>query len=152
MTDFATSWSDSDVRILKEYWAQGISASEIRREALPERTRNAIIGKVHRLGLGARRTIFSEEARHQQQLRALHAAELKRMRYVPDVRAKQAIPRKLPLEPPPAAAVKLHELKPQHCRWPVGEPSAMAFCGHRKLDGYSYCQWHAARAYVRGSS
>ena len=49
------SWSEERVAVLKKMWLEGKSASEIAKE-LGEITRNAVIGKVHRLGLSNRET------------------------------------------------------------------------------------------------
>ncbi|MBN8290338.1 GcrA cell cycle regulator, partial [Rhodobacter sp. NTK016B] len=55
------SWTDERVELLKKMWAEGKSASQIAKE-LGSVTRNAVIGKVHRLGLSSRTTGDSEPA------------------------------------------------------------------------------------------
>src|SRR4051812_20746161 len=47
------SWTDERIELLKKLWADGLSASQIAAE-LGQVTRNAVIGKVHRLGLAGR--------------------------------------------------------------------------------------------------
>lgn len=52
---------------------------------------------------------------------------------------------------PPTQLRKLIELKPHHCRWPIGEGSSLLFCGARRLPKLPYCELHCRRAAANGS-
>lgn len=151
-------WTDERVAALRQMWADGNSAGMIaRRLGLP--SRNAVIGKVYRLGLPCRKT-HSRKDKPQRQ-----TAFLKR-----PIKARRPTARSpltgLPLERPPippsepyvpttaaddvARIFDVQQLQDTHCRWPVGEPEqpGFGFCGCTKVPGLPYCRDHAARAYV----
>jgi len=156
------SWTDERVELLKKLWADGLSASQIATK-LGEVTRNAVIGKVHRLGLAGRATtsrirtsrprtnIALFPARSSQvQYRtfgntALKVAPQPQERKIASVIPLRAIPE---LEPAPEGLVKLTDLKECMCHWPIGDPmeEGFHFCG-RKSSGVPYCEHHAAIAY-----
>ena len=150
------TWTGERVATLKQLWTGGHSASVIAAR-LGEVTRNAVIGKVHRLGLAGRKTGARKKTapaagfpfggrsrcRTPSQLSSLLQARRHRM-----VRPAQKV---LP-EPGPAPdyAVTVHTLAPQHCRWPIGDPKldGFHFCGRtRTRSAIPYCDHHAAIAY-----
>jgi GcrA cell cycle regulator len=157
------SWTDERVDLLKKLWADGLSASQIATK-LGEVTRNAVIGKVHRLGLAGRATtsrirmarprsnITMFPARSSQvQYRTFGSTVLK-VAPQPHVRPSGSVVafRALPeLEPAPEGVITLAELKETMCHWPIGDPMEedFHFCGRRKSFGVSYCEHHAAIAY-----
>ncbi len=157
------SWTDERVELLKKFWADGLSASQIAAK-LGEVTRNAVIGKVHRLGLAGRATtsrIRSARPRTnvalfpsrspQVQYRAFGNTALKVSPEPQERKSAAVIPlRALPdLEPAPAGNVTLIDLKESMCHWPIGDPmeEGFHFCGRRKSSGIPYCEHHAAIAY-----
>lgn len=159
------SWTDERVEVLKKLWSDGLSASQIAAK-LGEVTRNAVIGKVHRLGLQGRATtsrmrvarprtnIAMFPARSPQvQFRTYGNTALK-VAIQPEVRrVANVVPmlRALPaLEEAPAVPVSLVDLKECMCRWPVGDPmeEGFHFCGRSKADSGAYCEHHAAIAYT----
>jgi GcrA cell cycle regulator len=157
------SWTDERVELLKKLWADGLSASQIATK-LGEVTRNAVIGKVHRLGLAGRATtsrirtarprsnIALFPARSAQvQYRTFGNAALKAAPQPQERKAAAIIPlRALPeLEPAPEGVITLAELKETMCHWPIGDPmeEGFHFCGRRKSFGVPYCEHHAAIAY-----
>ncbi len=131
-------WTDERVEHLKKLWAEGLSASQIAR-VLGEVTRNAVIGKVHRLGLSGRAT----------------PARAERPRYAKSPRRMIAKPALAPLpvfeepEPEPGEWTTVMTLKEHMCKWPIGNPGEtnFRFCGRRSGDGASYCTEHARKAY-----
>jgi GcrA cell cycle regulator len=157
------SWTDERVELLKKLWADGLSASQIATK-LGEVTRNAVIGKVHRLGLAGRATtsrIRSARPRSnialfparssQVQYRTFGNAALKiavqpQERKSATVIALRALPE---LEPAPEGQITLADLTEAMCHWPVGDPmeEGFHFCGRRKQFGIPYCEHHAAIAY-----
>lgn len=133
-------WSEARVELLKSLWSEGLSASQISR-ALGGVTRNAVIGKVHRLGLAGRASPSRSER--------------PRLPMAPKVHAK-------PFPPPAAPAVEeapldlgdgrhatTETVTDRMCRWPIGDPSAddFHFCGHAPKSGSPYCEAHARKAY-----
>ena len=157
------SWTDERVELLKKLWADGLSASQIAAK-LGEVTRNAVIGKVHRLGLAGRATtsrIRSARPRTnvalfpsrspQVQYRTFGNAALKVAADPEQRKLAHVIPlRALPeLEPAPEGVITLIDLKETMCHWPLGDPmeEGFHFCGRRKTFGVPYCEHHSAIAY-----
>jgi GcrA cell cycle regulator len=151
-------WTDDRVATLKHCWKDGFSASQIAQK-LGEVTRNAVIGKVHRLGL-AGRTKPSSRARA---TRGRSCSQSPRRpagsgRRTPAFRtrhspapAKPARPPILPeLGPPPQIPITVQTLTPRTCRWPEGDPKSpdFHFCGRSKSQAaIPYCDHHAATAF-----
>ena len=156
-------WTDERVELLKKLWSEGLSASAIATE-LGGVTRNAVIGKVHRLGLSGR----AKAPQPQPQRRAKPTrAPSHPMRSTPFVRGNVALaadlspslepeaqpaPEPRPVEDvviPMSERVTIMELREQMCRWPLGDPGRddFRFCGGRIAPGGPYCNHHAAIAY-----
>ncbi len=157
------SWTDERVDLLKKLWADGLSASQIASK-LGEVTRNAVIGKVHRLGLAGRATtsrirtarprsniaLFPSRS-PQVQYRTFGNAALKTAIQPHERKVAFVIPlRALPeLEPAPEGLITLTDLKESMCHWPIDDPieEGFHFCGRRKSSGVPYCEHHSAIAY-----
>lgn len=153
------AWNDERVELLKKLWSEGLSASQIAAR-LGGVTRNAVIGKVHRLGLSGRATT-SRMKSHRPRPRAT-AAAAKRMgkaRYSnvgnPALRALYQ-PEAEPFTPaveelviPLAERKSIQTLTECNCRWPIGDPQLadFHFCGKNKVPGLPYCEFHARRAF-----
>jgi len=151
------TWNDERVDVLKKLWADGLSASQIAGR-LGGVTRNAVIGKVHRLGLSGRATT-SRMKSHRPRVRAQAARRLMKPR-TPNA-VGNSVFRSLYLsdEPfvPPAEelVIPLNERKyiqtltESCCRWPIGDPQQpdFHFCGKKKIPGLPYCEVHARRAF-----
>lgn len=138
-------WSDDRVTALKSLWLDGLSASQIARK-LGGVTRNAVIGKVHRLGLG--RAVPSAPSRP---VRILIPRSPRR---ATAPRAKTAI-RHTPLPAPPEGpglVSSLAALGVHACKWPIGDPkaSSFSFCG--RLANGPYCAAHKAQAFQPGTA
>lgn len=152
------SWTDERVTTLKKLWLDGLSASQIAKQ-LGGVTRNAVIGKVHRLGLSGR-AAPSQPARPV--FKAPRPARPATASTIP------AAPRRVvaaePVAPAPAP-VQVHQplvavrneapgsatvltLGAHMCKWPIGDPSSdsFTFCGRRSSEG-PYCIEHARVAY-----
>lgn len=155
------SWTDERVDTLKRLWTDGLSASQIA-ASLGEVTRNAVIGKIHRLGLSGRARTGQPAVGMQQ--KAKPAAPAMRRAIRPTVAsvgntalaaepAYAVAPR---AEPEPLAEVvsigqrvTIMMLTEQTCRWPIGDPGSegFTFCGRRSDSGIPYCTAHARIAY-----
>jgi GcrA cell cycle regulator len=151
-------WTDERVELLKKLWNEGLSASQIAAE-LGGITRNAVIGKVHRLGLSGRAKSPASVAPRARKPRA-SAALLRVAR--PTLRGNTALARlpayEVDYEPEPentAAIVPigqrctLLELNESKCRWPIGDPGApdFFFCGGKAVENLPYCAHHSRIAY-----
>jgi GcrA cell cycle regulator len=147
-------WTDERVETLKKLWQDGLSASQIAKQ-LGGVTRNAVIGKVHRLGLSGR-AAPSKPARPafkapRPQRPAAAAPSAPRRIAEPSAPAPSAeAPAPAPVryvEEAPGSATVL-TLGAHMCKWPIGDPSTegFTFCGRRATDG-PYCGEHARIAY-----
>jgi GcrA cell cycle regulator len=148
-------WTEERVECLRKLWLDGISASQIAKQ-LGGVTRNAVIGKVHRLGLSGRATP-SQPAR----------PVFKAPRPARPISSAPAMPRRVsptPQSAPVAVAaseIALPALAEERgsatvltlgahmCKWPIGDPSSdeFTFCGKRAGDEGPYCVEHARLAY-----
>jgi len=147
-------WTDERVETLKKLWLEGHSASQIAKQ-LGGVTRNAVIGKVHRLGLSGR-AAPSQPAR----------PAFKAPRPPRQAATSVPAPRRPTPEAPPAptetaspqrAVARIEErgtatvltLGAHMCKWPIGDPSTdeFSFCGRRADDEGPYCVEHARVAY-----
>ena len=152
------AWTDERVELLKKLWADGLSASQIAGR-LGGVTRNAVIGKVHRLGLSGRATSSrssSPRPRRQHVPRANRAPSL-----LYGTRGNTALKPQydtdldLELAPLEELIIPIHErasimtLKESMCRWPIGDPGEpeFHFCGRKKCGTLPYCEHHARMAY-----
>ena len=136
------SWTDERVVLLKKLWGEGKTAAEIAK-ALGGVTRNAVIGKAHRLKLSNRISPIQQNERKEDR--------------VPEI--KKAIKTKPIIMAKPAnmsfKSLKMIELKERMCRWPSGDPKDedFSFCGCTSEPGLPYCNEHAKMAYqVAGRS
>ena len=143
-------WTDERVETLKKLWLDGLSASQIAKQ-LGGVTRNAVIGKVHRLGLSGR-AAPSHPSRP-----AFKAPRPPRPMTSPAVRTRALEPRAhhAPAPRPAAPYIDLPgtatvlTLGAHMCKWPIGDPSSddFTFCGRRAGEEGPYCIDHARVAY-----
>jgi len=143
-------WTDERVELLKKLWQDGLSASQIAKQ-LGGVTRNAVIGKVHRLGLSGRaapskpaRTVF-KAPRPARPVTAAPSAP-RRIADASTAMVSAPTPVRYVDETPGTATVLT--LGAHMCKWPIGDPSldSFTFCGRRSGDG-PYCDEHAHVAY-----
>ncbi len=150
------SWTDERVETLRTLWLDGLSASQIAKQ-LGGVTRNAVIGKVHRLGLSGRATPSQPSPVAFKPPRARPAAPAAtaapRRHAMPEAPQRPLAEARLPTPPPerietPGAATVL-TLGRHMCKWPIGDPSSteFTFCGRRAADERPYCVEHARLAY-----
>jgi GcrA cell cycle regulator len=150
------NWTDERVETLKKLWSEGLSASQIAAE-LGGVTRNAVIGKVHRLGLSGRAKSPSTAAPRPRKPRT-HGQVLRVAR--PSVRGNTALAHvyELDVEAEPELVDNviplgqrrtLLELTEETCRWPIGDPghADFFFCGGRTVSSLPYCAYHCRVAY-----
>jgi GcrA cell cycle regulator len=158
-------WTDERVEMLKKLWSDGLSASQIAGE-LGGVTRNAVIGKVHRLGLSGRakapmpqaqrakkpapRPATGQQNRTEPTLTTVGNTALK-IDLVPVTRPQIEVqPRVYSLsEAPLIDNANILQLTEQTCKWPLGDPGdeSFHFCARRSDTGIPYCGYHARVAY-----
>lgn len=152
------TWTDDRIERLKKLWEDGFSASQIAAE-LGHVSRNAVIGKVHRLGLASRKTTTtilapkkpaSSTFRPVSKLGARRAAaRIADGNAVVIAQQEESEDRMQASVLPVFPRVTLVELKPSSCKWPIGDPLTpeFRFCGAPTEGGSPYCSHHACLAY-----
>ena len=146
-------WTEERIALLQKLWGQGMSASQIATQ-LQGVTRNAVIGKIHRLGKrpeGASASprptrAFSPPARRAVAPEARRAAPQQPQDWTARPFRRAAL-----LETPGLATSTT--LEARMCRWPIGDPDeqGFSFCGRSAEGSRPYCQGHSRLAY-KGST
>ncbi len=149
------SWNDERVDLLSKMWLEGRSASQIAAELGQGVTRNAVIGKVHRLGLSGRAAATTRAPAGRLRSKPAPKAAAER---APEATATLETPAPLPVpvaQPssdvviPFSNRVTIMELRDTMCRWPLGDPTSADFryCGSRSGPLGPYCEEHARLAF-----
>jgi len=137
------SWTEEKVAKLKELWGKGNTASQIA-GIIGGLSRNAVIGKAHRLNLSAKiktRTATSNENYN----KSLNEKNIKIKRGRKSKFKSLIIEKDFEPENPK----QLEELDENSCKWPIGHPDEKSFyfCGRSSLKDFSYCKLHLLYAY-----
>jgi len=147
------SWTDERVATLSKLWADGLSASQIAAE-LGGVTRNAVIGKVHRLGLSGRaKTTGSsvKRAKRQPKTTSYNTSPRKKSTSGDALTGLNVVsrPNMEDLTAPESKKLDLVDLTEKTCRWPHGDPATddFHFCGHTADADAPYCEYHSKMAY-----
>jgi len=137
------SWTEEREKKLRELWSKGHTANQIA-NMLGGTTRNAVIGKAHRLKLAARVSTKSSYAKPKEQKNQSQSIKPERM-------SRKARFRSLLLDKnfEPENPKTLEELNDTTCRWPIGHPNEkdFYFCGRGPVKGFSYCKLHVLYAF-----
>ena len=143
LCSYQMSWTEEKVAKLKELWGKGNTASQIA-EIIGGISRNAVIGKAHRLNLSAKIKTRSAN-KNQSQKTYLETNKIKSGK---DRRSKF---KSLIIEKDfePENPKQLEELDDNSCKWPIGHPDEKSFyfCGRTSLKDFSYCKLHLLYAY-----
>ena len=137
------SWNEEKVAKLKELWGKGNTASQIA-EIIGGLSRNAIIGKAHRLNLSAKiKTRNSPKNLNQINYSDRKIDNPSRSR---TSKFKSLI---IDKDFEPENPKQLEELDENSCKWPIGHPDEKSFyfCGRSSLKDFSYCKLHLLYAY-----
>ena len=136
------SWTEKKIGQLKELWGNGSTASQIA-EIIGGISRNAVIGKAHRLNLSAKiksRGSVGIQNTHSN----LSGSAIQR-------KVKKSHFKSLIIEQnfEPENPKQLEELDESSCKWPIGHPEEerFYFCGRSSLKDFSYCKLHLLYAY-----
>ncbi len=126
------SWTADKTVRLKHLWKVGYTATEIGEKL--NYSKNAVIGRAHRLNLAARRS--------------RSGAGESRTTYVRSTRAQQIEALLNDNNFEPENPTQLEDLTKHHCRWPEGEPGKkdFYFCGRTPVKGFSYCRLHILKS------
>jgi len=137
----ASTWTEDRVERLRRLWNEGRTADQVARELADGITRSAVLGKLYRLGLSARRAVPPVKPKTERP-RAPASTQMR-----PDVRPRPAGPPILDRVEDVGRATLL-TLGRTDCRWPLGDPRSPAFslCGRPAVRG-AYCASHAEIAY-----
>lgn len=165
MAEAIPSWTEERVDLLRRLWDEGFSASQIAAQ-IGGISRNAVIGKVHRLGLAGRVKSAApagaangrgKKPVREPEVEAVAAEEPGLPEPPAVVTPRPAVeftlaPAVPAVEPVPLAVserVTIMDLRESMCRWPLGDPTSpdFRFCGARSITGLPYCTHHAQIAY-----
>ena len=137
------SWTDEKVSKLKELWGKGKTANQIA-EIIGGISRNAVIGKAHRLKLSAKiktRSVASnknfDDTTENKNFRTKQGRKNRFKSLIIDKNFEPENPK------------QLEELDESSCKWPIGHPDEKSFyfCGRKSLKDFSYCKLHLLYAY-----
>ncbi len=127
------SWTDEKVEKLKQLWAEGLTTGEIGRAL--EMSKNAVVGKAHRLGLESRPSPIKRD--EDAQAKKENSKTKKSSSAKSTAKSSDDV-------------VTLTDLTLHSCRWPIGDPKDkdFHFCGKEAILGKPYCGEHIMTAYV----
>ena len=136
-------WTEEKVKILKDLWGKGKTASQIA-EIIGGISRNAVIGKAHRLNLSAK--IKTRTATTNQNFENSSEEKNVSIRRTRKSKFKSLL---IDKDFEPENPKQLEELDENSCKWPIGHPdeSSFYFCGRSSLKDFSYCKLHLLYAY-----
>jgi GcrA cell cycle regulator len=144
MSALPPTWTPHRIEELKRLHEAGYTCSQIASEI--DVTRNAVIGKISRLGL----TRPPGEVAHRGRPRTSHQPRTRRTQHrIFNLLRAQVPSRGEDDYVSEGPRTSLFELSPQNCRWPLGSPGAddFGFCGSEPVAGFPYCPRHARMAY-----
>lgn len=161
------NWTDERVELLRKLWSEGLSASQIAAQ-LGSVTRNAVIGKVHRLKLSSRGRSTAAPAKQKKTTSASTTAKAANRtatvtRTVTTTIGATALQAQFDAEPvaryqvrpaenvvvPISRRLQLVQLSERTCKWPNGDPltEEFSFCGNESAETGPYCSYHAKIAF-----
>jgi|TARA_B110000438_G_C15742118_1_gene618972 GcrA cell cycle regulator len=137
------SWNTEKVEKLKELWKKGFSGSQIA-NMLGNTTRNAVIGKAHRLNLEARTTSKKSDKHVHKNTNIVSGVKTQKLGRKAKFKAL-LLDKDFEQENP----VKLEGLTDETCRWPTGHPheEKFYFCGRKSIEKLPYCKLHVLYAF-----
>lgn len=164
------NWTDERVDLLRKLWSEGLSASQIAAQ-LGGVSRNAVIGKVHRLKLSSRGRSTATPARQKKAVQAAATKAVSRAastarpmtvsvgatalqtQFDAEPVARQYLRPQQDVVVPISRRLQLVQLSERTCKWPNGDPLSedFSFCGNDCADTGPYCRYHAKVAYQPAS-
>jgi len=151
-------WTPEQISDLTRLWGEGLTTAEIgKRLGI---SKNAVVGKAHRLHLparpspikrtGPRPQVYRQAAPRQPSVPRAPQAP-REPRVAAQAQQTSAAALRALANQPSAKRLPMMALSASTCRWPIGDPgdAEFHFCGERSLDGKPYCSSHASIAYVK---
>ena len=137
------SWTPEKEKKLRELWKKGLSASQIA-SMLEGTTRNAVIGKAHRLNLEARNASRKTEVKTNKQVNGPQEIKYQKLGRKAKFKAL-LLDKNFEKENP----IKFDDITDKTCRWPIGHPheSSFYFCGRTPMEKFPYCKLHVLYAF-----
>ena len=137
------SWTSEKEQKLRQLWKEGHSGSQIA-VMLGNTTRNAVIGKAHRLKLEARTVLKKSETNANKQTNNFPKAKTQKLGRKARFKAL-LLDKSFEQENP----IKLEELTDKTCRWPNNHPheEKFYFCGRKPMEKFPYCKLHVLYAF-----
>lgn len=140
-------WSDERVQKLRDLWNDGLSASQIAAR-LGGVSRNGVIGKAHRIGLGTHSLAHAPDKPRLQKQKPEQFVRPKKVNVTPPPPPKPV--KVAPPAPQPVITVQkpkpfmttLLDLQCDECKWPMNDGGPFLFCGHPQHAGGAYCEYH----------
>ena len=138
------TWTPERESKLRELWTKGHTASQIA-NLIGETTRNAVIGKAHRLNLEAR-VVSKKSSISVKTKKENNNVEIKGSKLSRKARFRSLL---LDKNFEPENPIKLEELTGETCRWPIGHPyeEKFYFCGRKPMEKFPYCKLHVLYAF-----
>lgn len=153
------AWTNEMIDKLCQMWKQGLTTNEIAKNLGV--SKNSIVGKVHRLNLTARPSPIKkkEDMPTEKAAQKPLAPDPKSSKISKNINKIKLDSVEINLAPLTEVSTKtekngcisLTELDNHTCRWPMGDPrdESFCFCGKKVRSGQTYCEEHAAIAYVK---
>ena len=138
------SWTPEKEKKLKELWNKGHSGSQIANLLGDNTTRNAVIGKAHRLNLPARSVSTRSTPKASSEKNNIPEHKTPKLGRKAKFKAL-LLDKNFEAENP----TTLEDLKDENCRWPLGEKMdpAILFCGRESIGKFPYCRLHLLYAF-----
>jgi len=130
-------WSDEDKQTIKALWAEGLSATQIARQMPGKRTRNAVLGVVHRMKLSSR--ISAKGG-----LRPVRVSRPPQPKPAPVADTPAPAPEDPGPMHPPLTTLTVRD---HHCKWPYDVGADYHYCGAKPHKDHPFCEYHCRKAY-----
>lgn len=143
------AWTDEMINKLRQLWDKGITTNDIAKEL--GLSKNSVVGKVHRLNLDSRPSPIKKKEEEKNILEEGEKALSSDTTVKQPVHGFKTSENLSSTDQNKNTCIKLSELDSHTCRWPIGDPKDdnFCFCGKKVRAGQTYCDEHAAIAYVK---
>ena len=140
------SWNEENVSLLRDLWDQGLPTSQIGK--LLGFTKNAVVGKAHRIGLERRPSPIRRTAIKPDRKKA-RSPVMPKLNFENKSTEQKEVEINTRIFRPTEKNLFYNNIK-RGCEWPKGHPdeSEFSFCGKERFEDKPYCLDHCAVAYV----